>query len=327
MSIYDKSINNVAAAALKIMAEKLHPNQQKLDVHEPEKDKLTADDFKKLRSMKKEDVGLDEGKMGQLSDDLTDLSHADFHKEYGKPKSHFDPTNFKKPVQKGKEMDRAKALAQRGMASVKKEEIEELQEYQSKDGVYKHQGTYGRAKGAEHGDTDYDKENEMAKSLDKPKKPNRVKYGARQNFSRSTRVNEEFSSLINSFKTGGLKGLEESMKMRKEINEEPDNEQFTKELEDQKASMEGKKKQPAVAAPATQGVKQMPEEYEVIDANEINGVTIDTIEERSLSEPEAKKKEEMVKGMKKKLSGFKDRYGDRAKEVMYATATRMAKED
>lgn len=34
---------------------KLHPNQQKLDVHEPEKDKLTADDFKKLRAGKKEE--------------------------------------------------------------------------------------------------------------------------------------------------------------------------------------------------------------------------------------------------------------------------------
>jgi len=31
----------------------LHPNQQKLDVHEPEKDELTAMDFKKLRAMKK----------------------------------------------------------------------------------------------------------------------------------------------------------------------------------------------------------------------------------------------------------------------------------
>jgi hypothetical protein len=31
--------------------------------------------------------------------------------------------------------------------------------------------------------------------------------------------------------------------------------------------------------------------------------------------------------MKKKLSGFKARYGDRAKEVMYATATKMAKKD
>jgi hypothetical protein len=50
------------------------------------------------------------------------------------------------------------------------------------------------------------------------------------------------------------------------------------------------------------------------------------LEERTLTEPEAKKKEEIVMSMKKKLSGFKDRYGDRAKEVMYATATARAKE-
>jgi hypothetical protein len=36
-----------------IMEATLHPNQQKIDVHEPEKDKITADDFKKLRAMKK----------------------------------------------------------------------------------------------------------------------------------------------------------------------------------------------------------------------------------------------------------------------------------
>jgi hypothetical protein len=51
------------------------------------------------------------------------------------------------------------------------------------------------------------------------------------------------------------------------------------------------------------------------------------LDERTLTEPEAKKKEEYVKGMKKKLSGFKQRYGERAKEVMYATATRMAKKE
>ena len=32
----------------------VHPNQQRIDVHEPEKDEITADDFKKLRGMKKE---------------------------------------------------------------------------------------------------------------------------------------------------------------------------------------------------------------------------------------------------------------------------------
>jgi hypothetical protein len=51
------------------------------------------------------------------------------------------------------------------------------------------------------------------------------------------------------------------------------------------------------------------------------------IEERSLTEPEMKKKEEIVMSMKKKMPGFKERYGDRAKEVMYATATKMAKKD
>jgi hypothetical protein len=44
-----------------------------------------------------------------------------------------------------------------------------------------------------------------------------------------------------------------------------------------------------------------------------------------LTEPETKKKEEIVKSMKKGLSGFKERYGKDAKSVMYATATARAK--
>jgi hypothetical protein len=51
----------------------------------------------------------------------------------------------------------------------------------------------------------------------------------------------------------------------------------------------------------------------------------DILDERTLTAPEAKKKEEIVKSMKKNLSGFKSRYGARAKEVMYATATKQAK--
>jgi hypothetical protein len=51
------------------------------------------------------------------------------------------------------------------------------------------------------------------------------------------------------------------------------------------------------------------------------------MDERTLTSAETKEKEKNVKGMKKSLSGFKDRYGDRAKEVMYATATKMAKKD
>jgi len=51
------------------------------------------------------------------------------------------------------------------------------------------------------------------------------------------------------------------------------------------------------------------------------------LDERSLTSDEKSEMEKNVKGMKKKLSGFKERYGERAKEVMYATATKMAKKD
>ena len=51
------------------------------------------------------------------------------------------------------------------------------------------------------------------------------------------------------------------------------------------------------------------------------------LDERSLTKGEDKKKEKYVKGMKKSFSDFKSRYGDDAKSVMYATATKMAKEE
>ena len=118
----DKLTQSIAKAATQVMDEQLKGDQHKIDKNK--NGKVDAHDFKLLRKEK----GLEEGRVGQVSADLTDLSHAEFQKEYGKPKSHFDPTNFKKPVQPGKEMDRAKALAQRGMASMKKEEVEDLSE-------------------------------------------------------------------------------------------------------------------------------------------------------------------------------------------------------
>ena len=48
------------------------------------------------------------------------------------------------------------------------------------------------------------------------------------------------------------------------------------------------------------------------------------IDEREMTGGEMNKREKIVKSMKKGMQGFKDRYGDRAKEVMYATATKQA---
>ena len=51
------------------------------------------------------------------------------------------------------------------------------------------------------------------------------------------------------------------------------------------------------------------------------------VDERKLTGTETEKKEKYVMSLKGKMGGFKKRYGERAKEVMYATATKMAKEE
>lgn len=64
----------------------------------------------------------------------------------------------------------------------------------------------------------------------------------------------------------------------------------------------------------------------IADANKRLGEEIEQVEERSLTPAETAEKEKNVKGMKKNIAGFKARYGSRAKEVMYATATKQAKD-
>ena len=133
---------------------------------------------------------------------------------------------------------------------------------------------------------------------------------------------KKFSEMVNLYQDKGLKSLSE-MLAKEEVTED----EFNKEIEDAKEKNAGKKKNTEIAKGAVQAVKN--EETEVVeyelDVDAINGVAIENIEERHMTEPETKKKEEIVKSMKKGLSGFKDRYGDRAKEVMYATATARAK--
>jgi hypothetical protein len=59
----------------------------------------------------------------------------------------------------------------------------------------------------------------------------------------------------------------------------------------------------------------------------VNEEEVEQVDERTLTKGETAEKERIVKGMKKSLAGFKSRYGERAKEVMYATATKAAKKD
>ena len=338
MSIFnDKALKGVAEAAAKIMeAEK--------------KAKMDYDKDGKVESPKAEVLG-SRIRAAKMAGKLKEEEELD---EAKKPMSQDEKDKVVGAVQAAMRKSRgnviagqAQRAAARLAAKVKhgmkeevelNEETEQLQEYESKGGKYTHKGTYGREKGAKYGESDYSKGGEEEKEIEKVmKSPKRASkgYGARQNYKRSTRVNESlsFTEMLQLYNEEGLKILApvESEELELDsgtidvidadkingvvetIVEEPTEEEFNKELADQKASAEGKKKQPPVAAGKTIGVKNMPESVE--------------LDERTLTAGETKKKEHYVKSMKKGLSGFKARYGDRAKSVMYATATKMAKKD
>ena len=422
----NKQIRDVADVAARIMSgqqpvtEKLHPNQQQLDVHEPEKDELTADDFKKLRAkkeVKKEEV-----------EELDELS-KDTLKSY-----------YKGSVESGmKAQNRATNTSMGGSDSEHKKNIADINKRVSgQDAVTKRLGSKETMS--------MDKEAGVSRLAKyKPTKPNPKKYSeevepideVKMSDLPSTKVQgrsygaskpepsafdvlkgpkekelkdieaekkkkqKKFSEMVNLYQEKGLKSLSEML-----VKEEPDNEQFTKELEDAKAKSEGKKKNTEIAKGSVQAVKS--EEVEIVyEANieptsaksrshignlshpVVNSVvhsgkeiglitkqssgeyhahhsaaklahaqsgTFDNkdkahqfirdahakaikngtlksggvqkedaqIEERMMTEPEKEKKEEIVKGMKKGLTGFKDRYGSRANDVMYATATKRA---
>ena len=130
--------------------------------------------------------------------------------------------------------------------------------------------------------------------------------------------------MLEIYSKGGAESLIENL-----LIEEPTNDEYKKEAEIAQAKSEGKiRNDKQIAKAASQGVKMEEVELEMYDADEINGVQIDTIDERSMTDAEMDKREKIVKSMKKGIQGFKDRYGDDAKSVMYATATKQSmKED
>jgi len=117
----DKITQSVAEAVKQILAtEKLHPNQQKLDVHEPEKDKLTRKDFEMLRSNKK-----------PKNEAFNPLKHIVNPSPAVKTAA--------KDVKRGSYADRAALMKaggvkdDRGPRGVTKEEVEELDLYEDED--------------------------------------------------------------------------------------------------------------------------------------------------------------------------------------------------
>jgi hypothetical protein len=302
----NKLIRDVANIAAQIMSgqqpvtEKLHPNQQQLDVHEPEKDELTADDFKKLRAkksgvVKEDDTGYQDRfavKNGKA------VKHNPEKGEHDEP-HHVWADSPEHAVRKHAQMNKPKT-----------EQVEAIDEVKLADlPSRKIQGrAYGSSRPEPH-------------AVDTIKGPNDAELKKIE----AEKKKKKFSEMVNLYQDKGLKSLSEML-----AKEEATEDEFNKEVEDAKAKDAGKKKNTEIAKGAVQAVKneETHTTVEVIDLNDVNGVQYSEIElaqERTLTEPETKKKEEIVKSMKKGLSGFKERYGKDAKSVMYATATKQAK--
>jgi hypothetical protein len=290
-----KELGEVANAVTKIMDEALKGSQHKIDANK--NGKVDAHDFKLLRAkkeVKKEDVeSVEEGYYKDMDTNRKEDERLAAQKKKQAPFTPDKPkAKIATPGKFGYGYSAARHLARQGMAGVTKEETEQVEEdiQKTSTGYIHHArpGVYGGSA----------KEKHVVDTLRGPKKSEIEAIEKEKKM-------KKFSEMVDLINTHGLKALSEMIK------EEPDNEQFTQELKDQETKAAGKGKKAEVAKGAVQAVKVEEE--------------VEQVEERSLTEPEMKKKEEIVKSMKKGLSGFKARYGKDAKSVMYATATARAK--
>jgi preprotein translocase subunit YajC len=155
--------------------------------------------------------------------------------------------SVKKPVRNSdgtiqSPISRARELAQQGLKkAMSKEEVEELDEAMF-PGTKEYEKKFGQSpqqKLKKKGDTVPTSQGDMTKT------------------DKGIAHRRRFTEMLESYTEGGLKYIATL------VQEEPDNEEYTKEVEDQKAKMDGKKKGGDVAKASVQAVKN--EEVEELD--------------------------------------------------------------
>ena len=302
MQFNNEKTRNVAEIAAKIMygeqpvSEELKGNQKEIDKNK--NNRIDKNDFEILRGEKK---------TNEETEQIDKLSKDTLNSYVKKSFSDKEKENLDTP-------QRQKGL-RKATSRLYKEDEESLDEVKMADlPVRKVQGrAYGASKPEPH----------WSAGLKGPKDAELKNIEAEKK-------KKKFSEMLELYNEKGIKSLSEML-----ATEEASEEEFNKEVEDAKAKDAGKKKNDEIAKGAVQSVKneETHTTVEVIDFDPINGVQrseIDLsedakqVDERHMTEPEMKKREEIVKSMKKGMAGFKERYGDRAKNVMYATATKQA---
>lgn len=274
----DKILKSVAEAVKQVLTtEKLHPNQQKLDVHEPEKDKLTAKDFEMLRKGKKAEV-----------------------KEANNP---FDVKNYKSqlPTKPGEKAGFDSKKTSTGTVYTKKPVKEPVKEAASQEDFNKEiEKAKKRAVGQDNPDLSKGNvtavKQESVEQIDELKKTTLASYvkKASHDVAAKGAATRQFTN-----DSEAARKKEDYSEARKKM-----------QMADKTFAKSWKRREGMAKA-----VDKMTKEE------------VEQVNERQMTEPEMKERERLVKGMKKGVEGFKARYGDRAKSVMYATATKQAMKD
>jgi len=246
---------------------------------------------------------------------------------------------------------------ERASDKLAKEEVEQIVEYETnKDGKFVHNAKAGRYGGSEkpqdpfagvRGPGQKDLEKIEAEKKKKQKKfsemVNVYKTGGLKTFMESIPKEDELiDELSKDIAEYTMDVIDAGEYAEVTIGEEASQDEFNAEIKKAQAKSEGKEKA-QVAKPFVQAVKQ--EEIEITDEmifemieeagidfeslsdeefQNVANEAYELIKERQMTDSEMEKKETIVKSMKKGLSGFKERYGDKAKNVMYATATKQA---
>lgn len=348
MQFDNQKTRNVADVAARIMAgesvktqpemleEELKGNQHKIDANK--NNKVDAHDFELLRAKKekekansmkygkqvKEETGLTEShfkvgdevicKASGMEGEVVKLDEPQTGKYYTVKREDgkmvkYAPDELKKEEEDEKEeMKEATkeqetkfhknldTLVHKTFGKRKEEMKEEAIDEAMFPGTKEYQKKYGQSP-----------QQKLKKVGDKEK----TSSGEMEKTEKGVKHTRRFSEMLETYKEKGLKSIAEMF-----IKEEPDNEQFTKELDAQKKKASEKKSPEDEARVAKAKVDAVKVEEEV-----------EQIEEREMTDGEMKKREEIVKSMKKGMAGFKERYGERAKNVMYATATKQAMKD
>ena len=359
----DKKTQAVAEAVRKVMEADLSAKQKKIAAVAGDPKKIDAKDFKKLRGEEVEQIDeLSVHKMLKYTDAANknrevlnkkwDTGTAT-EKEKNKVLGHemgVDRAAARVKAKTGKNPNEIGKLSRMKYA-VTKEESEQIDEAPMKSGAQSRRevdsvmdkygfgskqkeapksntrAVAGKSYGANYDDPEGNDDADDKKPEAGPKKS--VKKGVfKRRYNTKAYTKESFTGLLNDYMDGGVKSLLESLEIV-EVEEEGVAENIEQMDEDE---MTQRKKEQVVTVKHKDSGKELRVVKAAVADYQKRGYhpvkeEVEQIDERHLTDDETATKEHNVKSMKKNLSGFKERYGKDAKSVMYATATKQAKED